>query len=149
MATATTDATTDSVSKLASDFRLAVTRLSRRLRRERAVGALTPSQFSALTTLDSHGPMSPSTLAEHERVQPPSMTRILGHLEESGLVSRNADTTDKRQHIVALTEAGNATVADERRRKDAWLAQRLAELSDEDRAAISSVLPIIERLVGG
>lgn len=142
-------AATASVSTLASDFRLAVTRLSRRLRRERAVGALTPSQFSVLTTLDAHGPMTPSTLAEHERVQPPSMTRILGHLEQSRLVSRSADTTDKRQYIVALTEAGNATVADERRRKDAWLAQRLAELSDEDRAAIAAVLPVIGRLVGG
>jgi DNA-binding MarR family transcriptional regulator len=137
------------VSTMASDFRLAVTRLSRRLRRERAVGALTPSQFSVLTTLDVHGPLTPSALAEHERVQPPSMTRILSHLEESGLVSRSADASDKRQHIVNLTDTGIATVTEERRRKDAWLARRLTELSDEDRAAIAAVLPVIERLIGG
>ncbi len=141
--------TSASVSSLASDFRVAVTRLSRRLRRERAVGMLTPSQFSALTTLDAQGALTPSALAEHERVQPPSMTRILGHLEEFGLVSRRADASDKRQYFVTLTEAGNATVDEERRRKDAWLAQRLNELSPEDRAAIVAVLPVIERLVGG
>jgi DNA-binding MarR family transcriptional regulator len=142
-------ATRTPVSGLASDFRLAVTRLSRRLRRERAVGALTPSQFSVLTTLDVHGPLTPSALAEHERVRPPSMTRILGNLEEIGLVSRSAVESDKRQYIVSLTDAGNATVAEERRRKDAWLTQRLTELSDEDRAAIGAVLPVIERLIGG
>jgi DNA-binding MarR family transcriptional regulator len=142
-------ATSARVSTLASDFRLAVTRLSRRLRREREVGTLTPSQFSVLTTLDVHGPLTPSALAEHERVQPPSMTRVLGHLEEFGLISRRADPSDKRQQIVTLTDAGNETVAEERRRKDAWLAQRLAELSEEDRAAIADVLPVIERLIGG
>jgi DNA-binding MarR family transcriptional regulator len=142
-------ATSASVSTLASDLRLAVTRLSRRLRRERAVDALTPSQFSVLTTLDVHGPLTPSALAEYERVQPPSMTRIIGHLEEQGLVSRTADPTDKRQYIVALTPAGDATAADERRRKDAWLAHRLAELSEDERAAIAAVLPVIDRVVGG
>lgn len=142
-------ATSPSISALASDFRLAVTRLSRRLRRERAVGALTPTQFSVLTTLDVHGPLTPSVLAEHERVQPPSMTRVLGHLEELGLVSRTADPTDKRQYIVALTAAGEATAAEERRRKDAWLAKRLSELSPEERAAIAAVLPVIDRVVGG
>lgn len=138
-----------SLSSLASDFRLAVTRLSRRLRREREVGALTPSQFSVLTTLDVHGPLTPSALAEHERVQPPSMTRILGHLEESGLVARSDDPSDKRQHIVNLTDLGNATVVEERRRKDVWLSQRLAELNDADRAAVAAVLPVIDRLIGG
>jgi DNA-binding MarR family transcriptional regulator len=144
-----TTATNVKVSTLASDFRLAVTRLSRRLRRERQVGTLTPSQFSVLTTLDVHGPLTPSVLADHERVQPPSMTRILGHLEELGLVSRRADPSDKRQQIITLTRAGNETVAEERRRKDAWLTRRLAELSEEDRAAIAGVLPVIERLIGG
>jgi DNA-binding MarR family transcriptional regulator len=142
-------ATSVSVSTLASDFRLAVTRLSRRLRRERAVGAVTTGQFSVLTTLDVHGPLTPSVLAEHERVQPPSMTRILSHLEELGLVARQANASDKRQYFVTLTEAGNAAVVDERRRKDAWLAQRLNELSADDRAAIAAVLPVIDRLIGG
>ncbi|MGA8296497.1 MAG: MarR family transcriptional regulator [Acidimicrobiales bacterium] len=142
-------ATTVPVSALASDVRIAVTRLSRRLRRERAVGTLTPSQLSVLTTLDTHGPLTPSALADHERVQPPSMTRILGRLEELGLVSRTADPADKRQYIVALTAQGVATVTDERRRKDAWLAKRIADLSEEERAAIAAALPVIERIAGG
>ena len=105
-------------------------------------------QISALATLDANGPLSPSALADHERVQPPSITRIISRLEELGLVSRAPHPTDRRQFVLTLTAEGRATVADERRRKEAWLASTLATLSDEDLAAIAAAIPVIERLAG-
>jgi len=141
-------ATKTQTTALASELRLAVHRLSRRLRRERAVGTLMAGQLSALATLDAHGPLSPSALADHERVQPPSMTRIISRLEELGLVSRAPHPTDRRQFVLTLTAEGRATVADERRRKEAWLASVLVKLSDEELAAIAAAIPVIERLAG-
>jgi DNA-binding MarR family transcriptional regulator len=135
-------------SVLASGLRLAVTRLSRRLRSERAVGALTAGRFSALMTLDVSGPLSPSALAEHERVQPPSMTRIIASLEEDGFISRAPHPSDRRQFVLTLTDAGRTTVADEKRRKEAWLAKQLATLSEDERALIAAALPVIERIAG-
>lgn len=140
--------TTTRTTALASELRLAVHRLSRRLRRERAVGTLMAGQVSALATLDSHGALSPSALADHERVQPPSMTRIISRLEELGLVARAPHQTDRRQFVLTLTADGRATVAEERRRKEAWLASVLATLSDDELAALAAAIPVIERLAG-
>src|ERR1700712_3797113 len=91
---------------------------------------------SALATLDRHGPQSPGELAAHERVQPPSMTRLLTRLEEAGLVTRQAHPTDGRQVIVSIAPEGRALLQASRARKDAWLAQRLAALTPADRETL-------------
>ena len=132
---------------LASDLRIAVMRLARRLRAERADLDLTITQLAALASLERHGPTAPGMLASIERIRPPSMTRILAGLEERGLVTRTPHATDGRQVVVSVTGDAKAMLRADRRRREAWLSQRLASLSEEDRDALRSVVPVIERLV--
>jgi DNA-binding MarR family transcriptional regulator len=136
----------DADAHLASAFRIAVMRLSRRLRSERSDETLGLSQLSALSTLIRNGPLSPTALAELERIQPPSMTRVITALEERGLLERAPHPTDGRQSVIAITEAGRAIVLEDRRRRAAWLAQRFATLSPEEQQQIAKALPIIERI---
>jgi DNA-binding MarR family transcriptional regulator len=131
---------------LAGALRDAVGRLGRRLRAQRATTELSLGQWAALRTVDRHGPMTPGELAGHEKVQPPSMTRIIARLEESGFVTRTPDPTDGRQIVVAATPAGRAVLADDRRRKDVWLAQRLRALEPGEREALSAALAVLEKL---
>jgi DNA-binding MarR family transcriptional regulator len=138
--------TTSADTELASVLRLSVMRLARRLRHERAETALTLTQLSALSAIDRHGAMTPGELAAHERVQPPSMTRVLAVLEERGLVSRIPHPTDGRQSIVSATDAARAQLREDRRRREAWLVGRLAELTEAERAALRAVAPILDRL---
>ncbi len=138
--------TTGADTELASVLRLSVMRLARRLRHERAETSLTLTQLSALSAIDRHGAMSPGELAAHERVQPPSMTRVLAVLEELALVTRTPHPTDGRQSIVSATDAARALLLEDRRRREAWLVGRLAELSEADRAALRAVAPVLDRL---
>src|SRR6266542_3102592 len=125
---------------LATSLRISVSRLARRLRVERSGGlartGLSDTQLAALAELERHVAMTPGELAEHEKVQPPSMTRVIAALEQRSLVVRSPHPTDRRQVILTVTEEGRAVVQRVRRRKDAWLARRLAELSTEERAAL-------------
>lgn len=143
------DAGSDAGANLASAFRIAVMRLSRRLRSERSDETLGLSQLSALSTLSRSGPLSPTALAELERIQPPSMTRVITALEDRGLLGRAPHPTDGRQSVIAITEAGRAIVLEDRRRRAAWLAQRFATLSPEEQQQIAKALPIIERIGEG
>src|SRR5207248_11562840 len=90
---------------LAARLRLAITRLARRLRQQ-AEGEVTPSQLSALSSVERLGPVTLGELAAVERVQPPSMTRIVAGLEEAGLVARKVDERDRRIARVPTTVAG-------------------------------------------
>jgi len=132
---------------LASDLRIAVMRLARRLRAERVDLDLTISQLAALASLERHGPSTPGLLASYERIRPPSMTRILAGLEARGLVVRSPHATDGRQVLVEVTDEAKAMLRADRRRREAWLSQRLATLSADDREALRAVAPILERLV--
>ncbi len=132
--------------ELASTLRVSVMRLGRRLRAERVVTDLSLTQMAALGTLDRHGPLTPRELAEHEKVQPPSMTRVLAGLEERGLILRTPHETDGRQHLVSLTAEAHALLKEDRRRRDAWLARQLAELTQEERDVLRAAAPVIERL---
>jgi DNA-binding MarR family transcriptional regulator len=132
--------------ELASSLRVSVMRLSRRMRAERADSDLTLTQLAALGSLDRHGPLTPRELADHEKVQPPSMTRVLAALEERGLIDRTPHETDGRQHRVSLTTGATDLLREDRRRRDAWLACRLAELTPEEREVLRAAAPVIERL---
>ena len=138
--------TTLDTAALAHDLRLAVMRFSRRLRNQRVDTTVTLTHLAALSTLKRNGPMSPGELAAHERVQPPSMTRVVVALEAQGLVTRTPHPTDGRQVVVHLTERGRELVLAERRRRDAWLACRLRELTPDERAVLREAAPILERL---
>jgi DNA-binding MarR family transcriptional regulator len=131
---------------LAVRLRLAIARTARRLRQE-AGGELSPSQTTALATIDRHGPLTPSELALRERIQRPTVTRIVARLEEDGLVQRTRDPQDGRSSLVALTPAGRELLARGRTRKDAYLARRLRELDGEERATLQRAAAILERLL--
>ena len=136
---------------LATALRISVSRLARRLRVERlapelAEPALSDTQLAALATLERHGAMTPGELAEHEKVQPPSMTRVIAALADWELVTRSPDPTDRRQVILSVTSRGRELVQQARRRREAWLARRLAELTPQERAALLAAAPILEKL---
>ena len=133
---------------LASSLRISVARLSRRLRSERDPDAelLPVGQLSVLGSLFRNGPSTVGQLAVVERVQPPSMTRTVNCLAEGGYVERRAHETDRRQVVVALSPKGEETLAADRKRRDAWLAQRLRELTPDERHVLRQAAPIIERL---
>ncbi|TDD03360.1 MarR family transcriptional regulator [Nonomuraea deserti] len=131
---------------LASALRVSMARLTRRLRRQAAAHSLTPTQFATLAAVERHSGITPGELAELEKVQPPSMTRVIAKLEERGLVARTPHPTDRRQVTVTVTEAAEKLLKEERRRKEAWLTQRLKELSPEERAILRQAAPILEKL---
>ena len=140
--------TTVADTALASELRMSVMRLARRLRAERVDTSVSITQLAALATLDRHGPLTPGELATHERVQPPSMTRIVAALEAAGLVTRTDHPTDGRQVLLAPSVHGKGLLRAERRRRDAWLARRLRELDPEDVAVLRRAAVVLERLAG-
>lgn len=131
---------------LASALRVSVMRLARRLRNEREDASLTLNQISAMGALARLGPITLGELAAAERIQPPSMTRIVSALEERGLAAREPDANDRRLVIVRLTDEGKAMLAADRRRRDAWLNQRLRELTPDEREALRRAVPVLEKL---
>jgi DNA-binding MarR family transcriptional regulator len=141
--------TTLGTAALAHDLRLAVMRFSRRLRNQRVDTSVTLTHLSALATLKRHGPMSAGELATHERVQPPSMTRVVVALEGMGLVTRTPHPTDGRQVVLTITDPARELLAAEGRARDAWLSGRLQELSTEERAVLREAAAIMDKLAGG
>jgi DNA-binding MarR family transcriptional regulator len=131
---------------LASTLRLSVMRLARRMRAQRADTMLTLSQIAALATLDRHGAMTPGELAAHEKISPPSTTRLLAVLESSGLVVRTAHATDRRQVTLEVSAAGRDLLKEDRRRRDVWLAQRLQDLEPDEIAVLQRAAGILDRL---
>ena len=142
------DTDTLDVTELASQLRLAVARLSRRIRQQAASTGeeLTASTQGALASIERLGPITLGELAAVEQVQPPSMTRIVARLEEDGYVTRVVDPADRRVARAAITDEGRELLALSRTRKDAYLARRVAEFSNADRALLARALPLLERL---
>lgn len=139
-------ASTTSDLDLAARLRLSVTRTARRLRQE-ADADLTPSQVAALATIERHGPLTPSELAAIERIQRPTATRVAAHLEERGLVGRAGDPGDGRVRLLSATARGSALLATMRSRKNAFLADRMADLSAADLAALERAADVLERML--
>ena len=141
--------TTLDTAALAHDLRLAVMRFSRRLRNQGVDQSVTLTHLAALSTLQRHGAMSPGELASHERVQPPSMTRVVVALEGMGLVTRSPHPTDGRQVVIDLTPAAERLLGAEARAREAWLAERVQQLSAEERAVLRYAAVIMEKLASG
>lgn len=132
---------------LASELRIAVMRLRRRLAAERAPeNDLSLGAMAVLGLLHRSDGQTVGDLARAERVQPPSMTRTVSCLEEEGLVVRRRNESDGRKVVVELTDAGRARVLADRRERDAWLSRQLADLAREDREVLVAVTPILTRL---
>ncbi len=142
-------AAVEPAAELAQTLRDAILRFNRRLRQARPIGDLTFSQLSALTSLQLAGALTPRELADVERVQPPTMTKIVGKLEERGLVARTPHPTDRRQVILAATEQGRAVYAQFERVRDEWLAQRLAALTADERETLHRAAEILQKVARG
>jgi DNA-binding MarR family transcriptional regulator len=132
--------------ELASHLRIAVARIARRLRQESGTD-LSPSLTAALATVERHGPLTPSELAARERVQRPTVTRIIGRLEEAALIVRAADPGDRRSSLMTVTPAGRELLAAARTRKDAFLSERLDALGPEDRATLERAAALLEGML--
>jgi DNA-binding MarR family transcriptional regulator len=130
----------------AGALRDAVGRLGRRMRHQSPHPELSLGQLAALRSLERHGSMTPGELAVHEKVQPPSMTKILARLEATGYVVRAPHPDDRRQVTLRPSPSGLALLADDRRRRDAWIAQRLRALGPDEVAALRAALPVLEKL---
>lgn len=131
---------------VAAHLRLVVTRTARRLRQE-ANGGIGPSMSAALVTIARFGPLTPSELATREGIQRPSATRVVGRLEEEGLIVREQDPADRRSSRVRVTETGTAFIEEVRSRKDAYLAQRIARLGEPDRRTLERAAVLLEQLL--
>ena len=130
---------------LAARFRQALMPLVRKLRTNVEEG-MTPSLMSALASVNRLGPITLGDLAATEKVTPPMATKLANGLEERGLVSRTGCTDDKRVTRLELTKEGRALLDRSHRRRNAWLAQRFAGLSDDERIALAEAVAVIERL---
>ena len=136
------------LSELAARLRLVIARTARRLRQE-AGAELSPSQTAALATIERHGPLTPSMLAELERVQRPTATRIVSRLTDQALVERTTDPADGRSFTVAVTPKGLALLGKLRTRKNAYLARRLRHLDEADLATLDRAAEILESVLEG
>jgi DNA-binding MarR family transcriptional regulator len=140
-------AETNETAELAAALRPAVLRIGRRLRQMREESVeLTASQSSAMGVLFRRGDLTMGELAAEEKVRPPSITRVVNGLEARGLVRRTPAPHDGRQCLVGLTHAGRALLLANRRRRDEWLAVRLAELRPEERDLLRSAIPVLEKV---
>jgi DNA-binding MarR family transcriptional regulator len=133
---------------LAIDLRTAVMRTSRRLRVEATGDTITPGQYTVLALLNGGGPRTLRELAEQEHVQAPSMTRIVNALAEHGFATRTTHPVDGRQIQVDITPAGKTVLEEARNQRTAWLAQRVAGLSDEDRLILSRAAQLMQEMSG-
>jgi len=133
----------------ATRLRMAIVRTARRLRQEAAgaAGELTPTSAAALATVERHGPLTPSELAEIERIKRPTVTRTLRVLGDAGLVERAPDPEDGRSALVSITAMGRERLRRLRGRKNAYLARRMRDLPPSDLAALDRAAEILERIL--
>jgi DNA-binding MarR family transcriptional regulator len=145
----TTSASVDT--EVAARLRLAVVRTARRLRQEayqaESGTELSPTLTAALATIDGHGPLTPSELAERERVRRPTATRSIATLEAHGLVARTADPSDRRAALISATAEGRALLKRLRSRKNAYIAKRLRKLDPDEVATLDRAAEILERML--
>lgn len=127
-------------------LRLTVLRLARRIRKNEA-SRFSPPQQSVLAILDSYGPMTPGRLAEIEAVQPPSITRILGQLEQLGVVTREPDKDNLRQVQIRLTDEGLLAAAEVHSGRDEWLATMLERLPADRKDSLMDLVETLELLL--
>jgi DNA-binding MarR family transcriptional regulator len=133
------------IAALAARLRVEIGRLKRQIR-QHSRGELTPSQVSALSSLDVRGPMRLGELARVECIAPPTLTKVVAHLEELGLVERAADPNDRRSALVGITRVGHSTLNRLRNERTAFLAERIGALSPADRARLTDAIDVLTRL---
>jgi DNA-binding MarR family transcriptional regulator len=137
-----------SLTDSAATLRMAIVRTARALRQEAAAetGGLSPTATAALASIERHGPLTPSELAEIERVKRPTVTRTLACLEREGLVERTPDPADGRSSLVSANGAGRERLRRLRGRKNAYLARRMRGLPAADVETLERAAEILDRI---
>jgi DNA-binding MarR family transcriptional regulator len=130
----------------AADIRQGVTRLSRRLRGERPPGGLSSSKLSALSHLLRNSPATASEVAAADHQQPQSLTRVLAELERDRLITRTRDEHDRRQSLLAITEAGRQALRSDMTQRDDWLASALTSLTETERELLRLAARLMDRI---
>jgi DNA-binding MarR family transcriptional regulator len=129
----------------ASELRIVLGQLVRRLRAEHRFPI---SQATVLSRLDREGAATTSALAAAERVRPQSMAQTIADLEAEALVDRAPDPADRRQILISISERGRTTLAEDRARREGWLAQAIGtELTAEEQELLIKAIPLLRRLV--
>lgn len=136
----------ETISEQASHLRLAIARTARRLRQE-ANSPLSPTLTAALATIERHGPLTPSELARRERIQRPNATKMIARLEQDGLVHRTGDPADARSSLISISDEGHRMLVEARSKKDAFLSERLDQLSRADRETLARAAALLEDLL--
>jgi DNA-binding MarR family transcriptional regulator len=121
-------------------------RLARRLRSERAPGALTANKITVLSHLYRYGPATPGDIASAEHQQPQSLTRVFAELELTGLVSRARSERDGRQALLSITPTGRAALGRDMAQRDRWLASALSELTEAEAELLRIAAGLLDRL---
>ena len=142
----TSSARDERIAESASRLRLAIVRTARRMRQE-AGAELSPTLIAALATIERLGPITPSELADNERVKRPTATRIAAALEKDGLIDRAADPEDGRVCLLSTSREGKALIKRVRSRKNAYLSRRLRKLGDEDVETLERAAEVLERML--
>jgi len=128
----------------ASELRIVLGRLMRRLRAEHSFPI---SHGTVLGRLDRDGAQTASALAAAERVRPQSMAQTLAELAADGLIGRRPDPSDRRQSLVELTARGRDVLTEDRRRREGWLCTAIAsELTPEEQQILVRAVPLLRRL---
>ena len=141
-------ATEKTLAETAAHLRLVIARAARRMRQEAGTELSAPTA-SALATVELHGPLTPSELAEIERVKRPTATRMLRWLEDEGLVERTPDPKDGRSALISLSGEGRERLRRLRGRKNAYLARRMRDLDADEVTALERAAEILERVLEG
>jgi DNA-binding MarR family transcriptional regulator len=136
----------NAAAELSAVLRPSLLRLTRTIRNQRVDTSVSLTLLTALFNLQINGPMTPGELATSERVQPPSMTKILAGLEAKGLIRRDKHPTDGRQMIVSVTADGTALLNRERRARQAWLALALEQLTPTEQQLLRDVQPVLDKI---
>lgn len=137
----------DGTPRLAHDLRIACMRIARRVRFD-AEGEVVPHLFSILARLIEQ-PRTVGELASIEKVSAPSMSRSVGQLTELGYAQRSADEHDGRLVRISITPAGAEVVHHERKRRDAWMTEKLESLDPQDRELLRQAADLMERMMAG
>ena len=136
------------IAPLANELRLAIHRMTRRLRQEQPEEDMTLTQLSAMAIIWREGPLSAGELATRERVRPPSITRVVDGLEAAGVVRRTQNPSDFRQVLLEITPLGSQRMESYVRAREAWLAQQLLTLSAKDRELLGRAAALLDELAG-
>lgn len=130
---------------LAARLRANLIPLSRQL--SRPDGELTPTELSVLGAVHRHQPITLGELAARERLSPAMISRVVASLEDQAIVDRVADEHDRRVCYVKISETGNRWIEEGRARRNAWLAERLAQLDPAELDTLDAAVPLLERLI--